>query len=178
MSDLSKKFSIHSCSSSLNSFFFFLTYYVQLYVDWIFWLEFQSPWPSFADWMGVIFHSCEHFSSKFILLKMLNVWFVLFLRLTLQCWLVIVLSFFKRYSLTRAASSFLDTAYFFGCTISYINYWDQVNSWKNLWKFWNDPLCRNKSGNFPSTHCCRIAVATPKLTPIKCPRYLKTTLII
>ena len=94
MSDLSKKFSIHSCSSSLNSFFFFLTYYVQLYVDWIFWLEFQSPWPSFADWMGVIFQSCEHFSSKFIFLKMLNMWFVLFLRLTLQCWPVIVLSLF------------------------------------------------------------------------------------
>ena len=94
MSDLSKKFSIHSCSSSLNSFFFFLTYYVQLHVDWIFWLEFQSPWPSFADWMGVIFQSCEHFSSKFIFLKMLNMWFVLFLRLTLQCWPVIVLSLF------------------------------------------------------------------------------------
>ena len=34
-------------------------------------------------------------------------------------------------------------------TISHINYWDQVNSWKNLWKFWNGPLCRNKSGPFP-----------------------------
>ena len=31
-------------------------------------------------------------------------------------------------------------------TISLINCWDQVNSWKNLWKFWNGPLCRNKSG--------------------------------
>ena len=31
-------------------------------------------------------------------------------------------------------------------TISHINYWDQVNSWKNLWKFWNGLLCRNKSG--------------------------------
>ena len=30
-------------------------------------------------------------------------------------------------------------------TISHINYRDQVNSWKNLWKFWNGPLCRNKS---------------------------------
>ena len=34
-------------------------------------------------------------------------------------------------------------------TISEINYWDQVNSQKNLWKFWNGPLCRNKSGPFP-----------------------------
>ena len=34
-------------------------------------------------------------------------------------------------------------------TISHINYWDQVNSWKNLWKFWNGPLCRNKSGPSP-----------------------------
>ena len=31
-------------------------------------------------------------------------------------------------------------------TISHINYWDQVNSWKNLWKLWNGPFCRNKSG--------------------------------
>ena len=34
-------------------------------------------------------------------------------------------------------------------TISHINYWDQVNSWKNLWKFWNGSLCRNKSGPSP-----------------------------
>ena len=33
-------------------------------------------------------------------------------------------------------------------TISHINYWDQVNSWKNLWKFWNDPLCRKNSDPF------------------------------
>ena len=33
--------------------------------------------------------------------------------------------------------------------ISCVNYWDQVNSWKKLWKFWNGPLCRNKSGPFP-----------------------------
>ena len=33
--------------------------------------------------------------------------------------------------------------------ISHINYWDQVNSWINLWKFWNGPLCRNKSGPSP-----------------------------
>ena len=34
-------------------------------------------------------------------------------------------------------------------TISRINYWDQVNSWKKKWKFWNGPLCRNKSAPFP-----------------------------
>ena len=34
-------------------------------------------------------------------------------------------------------------------TISHINYWDQLNSWKNFWKFWNGLLCRNKSGPSP-----------------------------
>ena len=34
-------------------------------------------------------------------------------------------------------------------TISHINYWDQVNFSKNLWKFWNGPLCRNESGPSP-----------------------------
>ena len=34
-------------------------------------------------------------------------------------------------------------------TISLINCWYQVNSWKNLWKLWNGPICRNKSGSFP-----------------------------
>ena len=43
-------------------------------------------------------------------------------------------------------------------SISHINYSDQVNSWKNLSKFWNDgPLCRNKLGLFPllnvATYC-------------------------
>ena len=33
--------------------------------------------------------------------------------------------------------------------ICHINYWDQVNSWENLWKLWNGPLCWNKSGSFP-----------------------------
>ena len=34
-------------------------------------------------------------------------------------------------------------------TISPMNYWDQVNSWKSFWKFWNGPLSRNKSGPSP-----------------------------
>ena len=34
-------------------------------------------------------------------------------------------------------------------TTSHINYWNQVNSWKKLQKFWNGTLCRNKSGPFP-----------------------------
>ena len=34
-------------------------------------------------------------------------------------------------------------------TISHINYLDQVHSRKNLWKFWNGPLCRYKSGPSP-----------------------------
>ena len=34
-------------------------------------------------------------------------------------------------------------------TISHINYWGKVNFWKDLRKFWNGLLCRNKSGPFP-----------------------------
>ena len=33
-------------------------------------------------------------------------------------------------------------------TISHINYWDQLNFWKNVWKFCNGPLWRNKEGPF------------------------------
>ena len=33
-------------------------------------------------------------------------------------------------------------------TVFHINYGDHVNSWKNLRKLWNSPLCRNKSGPF------------------------------
>ena len=64
-------------------------------------------------------------------------------------------------------------------TISHINYWDQVNSWKNLWKFWNGPLCRNKSGSSPYSMLQYIGrVATPKLVSRNCLRYLQTTLIM
>ena len=64
-------------------------------------------------------------------------------------------------------------------TISHINCWDQVNSWKNLWKFWNGPRCRNKSSPFPYSMLQDIRrVATPKLVPRNCPRYLQTTLIM
>ena len=34
-------------------------------------------------------------------------------------------------------------------TISHINCYDQLNSWKNLWKFWNGRLYRSKSGPSP-----------------------------
>ena len=30
-----------------------------------------------------------------------------------------------------------------------MNYRDQVNSWKNFWKFWNGSLCRTKSASSP-----------------------------
>ena len=47
-------------------------------------------------------------------------------------------------------------------TISHINYWDQVNSWKNLWKFWNGPLCRNNHAPSPYSMLQHIGrVATP-----------------
>ena len=34
-------------------------------------------------------------------------------------------------------------------TISHTNYWDQVSSWKNFWKFCNGSPCRNTSGLSP-----------------------------
>ena len=118
MYDIFKNLSIHSSSSSLNSLFFSLclVMYSRTYIIF-FWQEFQSPQPSFVGWIGVTFQSCEHFGSKFVdfFLKMLKTWLVLFLRLTLQCWHVIsLISFFKRYSLTRAASFFLNSSYSFG----------------------------------------------------------------
>ena len=66
-----------------------------------------------ADWLGVVFQACNHFGSKFILLKMLKTSLVLFLRLTLQCWPVIALtSFFK-----RARAAFLTLCTFLGLDI-------------------------------------------------------------
>ena len=64
-------------------------------------------------------------------------------------------------------------------TIPHINYWDQLNSRKNFWKFWNGPLYRNKSGPSPLLNAQYIGrAATPKLVPTDCLRYLQTTLII
>ena len=60
-------------------------------------------------------------------------------------------------------------------TISQINYWEQ----KNSWKFWNGPLCINKSGPCPYSMLQHIErVATPKFTPINSLRYFLTILII
>ena len=64
-------------------------------------------------------------------------------------------------------------------TISHVNYWDQVNSWKNLWKFWNDPLCRINQAPPPYSMLQYIGrVATPKPVPRDCLRYLQTTLMM
>ena len=47
-----------------------------------------------------------------------------------------------------------------------------VNSWKNLWKFWNGPLCRYKSGPFPLLNVAgywkssNTEACTQKLSPI------------
>ena len=55
-------------------------------------------------------------------------------------------------------------------TISHINYWNQVNSWKYFWKFWNGPLCRNKSAPSPYSTLQHIGrVATTKLVPKNVP---------
>ena len=64
-------------------------------------------------------------------------------------------------------------------TISQIKYWDQVNSWKIFWKFWNGLLYKNKSGPSPYSMLQYIGrVATPKLMPRNCLRYFKTTMIM
>ena len=66
-----------------------------------------------------------------------------------------------------------------GPIISHINYWDQVNSWKNFWKFLIGTLCRNKSGPSPYSMLQYLGrVTTPKLVPRNCLRYLQTTLIM
>ena len=45
----------------------------------------------------------------------------------------------------QITTNFIDLTSSNFVAIFHINYWDQVNSCKNLWKFWNGPLCRNKS---------------------------------
>ena len=52
--------------------------------------------------------------------------------------------------------------------ISGINYWDQVNSWKHLWEFWNGPLCRNEVSSPYSMLQDIGRVATAKLVPRNC----------
>ena len=56
---------------------------------------------------------------------------------------------------------------------------NQVNSWKNFCRFWNGPLCRiNQTPSLFSMLQQIGRVATPKLLPRHCLRYLQTTLII
>ena len=63
--------------------------------------------------------------------------------------------------------------------IPHVSYRDKVNPWKNLWKFRNCLLCRNKSGPSPYSMLQHIGrVATPKLVATDCLRYLQTTLIM
>ena len=54
-------------------------------------------------------------------------------------------------------------------TISRINYQDQVNSWKSLWKFCNDPHWKNKSGFSPLLN---VAVYWQSSTTEACPKKL------
>ena len=56
---------------------------------------------------------------------------------------------FKKIPEKQITTDFIYLTFSTFLTISHINYWDHVNSWKNLWKFWNGPLCKNKSGPFP-----------------------------
>ena len=56
---------------------------------------------------------------------------------------------FEKLSENQITTDFIYLTFSNFVTISHINYWHQVNSWKNLWKLWNGPLCRNKSDSFP-----------------------------
>ena len=89
------------------------------------------------------------------------------------------LNVFKKLSESRITTDFVYLTSPNFVTIFHINYRDQVNSWKNLWKFWNGPLCKNKSGPSPYSLLQDIGrVATPKLVLRNCLRYLQTTLFI
>ena len=56
---------------------------------------------------------------------------------------------FKKLPENRRTTNFIYLISSNFVTISHINYCDQVNSWKNVWKFWNGPPCRDKSSPFP-----------------------------
>ena len=56
---------------------------------------------------------------------------------------------YKKLSEKQVTTNFIYLTSTSFVTISHINYWDQVDSWEIFWKFWNGPLCRNKSAPFP-----------------------------
>ena len=56
---------------------------------------------------------------------------------------------YKKLSENQVTTNFIYLTSTSFVTISHINYWDQVDSWEIFWKFWNGPLCRNKSAPFP-----------------------------
>ena len=56
---------------------------------------------------------------------------------------------YKKLSENQVTTNFIYLISTSFVTISHINYWDQVDSWEIFWKFWNGPLCRNKSAPFP-----------------------------
>ena len=57
--------------------------------------------------------------------------------------------FFEKLAENQTTTDFIYLTSSNVVTISHINCWDQVNSWKNLWELCNDPIWRNKSGSFP-----------------------------
>ena len=69
---------------------------------------------------------------------------------------------FKKFPENQITAKFIYLTSSHFVTISHVNYRDQLNSWKNLWKFCNGPLCRNKSGPSPYVMLQLIRrVATP-----------------
>ena len=88
-----------------------------------------------------------------VLLKTINWLFITTLkdfekRMTIKCWLC------KNFT---------------SPTISHINYWDQLNSWKTSWKLWNGLLCIRPPPPTPyfSTNTEAFAKKLPQLLTIK-----------
>ena len=83
---------------------------------------------------------------------------------------------FLKSSENQIVTNFIDLTSLHFVTIYRINYWDQVNSWKNLWKLWNDPLAKiNQTTPLYSMlqHIGRVTI--PMLAPRNYLIYLQTT---
>ena len=123
LSDLSKKFSIHSSSSSLNSsFFFWFVMYSYTQIEFFGKSSnhlglFQSSFSlaNTKDVVGV-------FSDVYVAVQTCNCSDIFFL---------------KRYSLTRAASFFLNTSYFFGSRYFLLSL--SVSVLRHPWPYTNHP---------------------------------------
>ena len=115
MQDVSKTFSIHSSSSSLNALFFLS----DLLCRAMRWLDFLARVPITSSFFrGLDGCDISVFSTLWLKICFFEIpedvvdvlAEVEVAAMTCNCYII----FFKRYSLTRAASFFLNTSYFFG----------------------------------------------------------------